>query len=134
MPMCGFDEQMLDGIGMFYRGLAEAALRKSKEKNIIVEEAIILEIKDMNDFLKELVILDNEINKQKLIGITNYAKAFYLGSLKLAKDKGISIEEAMNIEIDQTRNFLFEIDEYFYKYLKNKDNPMKELVSWIREK
>ncbi|MBU2561508.1 MAG: hypothetical protein KKD17_04365 [Nanoarchaeota archaeon] len=32
MPLCGFDEQMLDGIEMFYRGLAEAAIRKSTEE------------------------------------------------------------------------------------------------------
>lgn len=132
MPMCGFDKQMLDGLGMFYKGLAEAVLRKSKESNITVEEAISIELKDMNDFLKELVILSNELNKHKLIGITNYAKAFYLGALKQSKEEGILIKEAMDNQIKETRNFLFEVDKHFYDHLEGKkEKPMTELVKWI---
>jgi hypothetical protein len=133
MPLCGFDEQMLDGLGMFYNGLLDAVVRKSKKKDISIEEAIVLELKDIDGFLKELVILNNEIDKQKLIGITNYAKSFYLGSLNLAKTKGIDILEAMKKEIEKTRDFLFEIDKYFYSYLENKEDSMKKLVHWINE-
>jgi hypothetical protein len=131
--MCGFDKQMLDGLEMFYNGLIEAVIRRSKEKKISIEDAILLELRDMNLFLKELVILDNEIDKQKLIGITNYARSFYLGSLKEAKEKGIEIIEVMKNEIRKTRSFLFEIDKYFYEYLGNKSNAMKRLVYWINE-
>ncbi len=132
MPMCGFSKSMLDGLGVYHQGLAEAVIKKSKESNITVEEAIIWELKEMDAFLKELVVLGNEINKQKLMGIANYSKAFYLGALKKSKEKNIAIEEAMKSENEMTKSFLFEIDTYYYKYLEGKkENPMKELINWI---
>ena len=132
MPMCGFSKSMLDGLGVYHQGLAEAVIRKSKETNITVEEAIMWELKEMDTFLKELIVLGNEINKQKLIGIANYSRAFYLGALKKSKEKGLTIKEAMNKENEMTQSFLFEIDNYYYEHLEGKKkNPMKELISWI---
>jgi len=132
MPMCGFSKIMLDGLGVYHQGLAEAVIKKSKKNNITVEEAIMWELKEMDTFLKELVVLGNEINKQKLMGIARYSKAFYLGALKKSKEKNIAIEEAMKSENEMTKGFLFEIDNYYYEYLEGKkENPMKELISWI---
>ncbi|MDO8537490.1 MAG: hypothetical protein Q7S21_01260 [archaeon] len=132
MPLCGFDEAMLDGLGMFYKGLAKAVIRKAKEKNISIEDSIKIELNDMGDFLEKLQILGNELNKNKLIGITMYAKTFYLGALSQAKEKGIPIEESMEKQIQETRNFLFGVDNHYYSYIEGKkDNPMLELVKWI---
>ncbi len=132
MPMCGFSKSMLDGLGVYHQGLAEAVIKKSKKSNITVEEAIMWELKEMDTFLKELVVLGNEINKQKLMGIANYSRAFYIGALKKSKEKGIDIEEAMKSENEITKGFLFEIDNYYYEHLEGKkENPMKKLVSWI---
>ena len=87
----------------------------------------------MNIFLKELVIFGNDASKQQLIGIATYSIGFYKGSIELAKNKGIKIEEAMNIEIKKTRDFLCDIDKHYYEHLKGKTaHPMKELVSWMQ--
>ena len=51
MPLCGFDKKMLAGLTMFAQSLYEAALRKSQEKNISIEEAMQIEIEEMNEFL-----------------------------------------------------------------------------------
>ena len=51
MPMCGFDKKMLSGLTLFAQSLYEAAIRKSKENNISVEEAMKIEIEEMNEFL-----------------------------------------------------------------------------------
>ena len=132
MPMCGFDEQMLDGLDDFHQGLVEAVQRKSKKSNITVKEAVMWELKEMGLFMKELVVLGSETNKQKLVGIANYSSAFYLGALEKSKENNIDIEEAMKEEMKSTRGFLFEIDKYYYDYLEGKkENPIKELVSWI---
>lgn len=132
MPMCGFDKQMLDGLDEFHQGLVEAVKKKSKKDSITVEEAVMWELKEMNLFLKELVILGNEVNKQKLMGIANYSMAFYLGALGKSKEKGIDIVEAMGEEMKSNRNFLSEIDSYYYDYLEGKkENPMRELISWM---
>lgn len=133
MPLCGFDKQMLDGLDSFYRGLARAVIRKSKEKNVTVEEAISLELKDMDNFLRELVLLDDGLNKHKLVGITHYARAFYLGVLRYSKEKDMLIKDAMGHQISETRKFLFDIDNYYYQYLEGKTGkPMLELVHYIQ--
>lgn len=133
MPMCGFDKQMLDGLDEFNKGLIEAVLRISRREKVTVEEAIEFELQEMNIFLKELVIFGNDASKQQLIGIATYSIGFYKGSIELAKNKGIKIEEAMNIEIKKTRDFLCDIDKHYYEHLKGKTaHPMKELVSWMQ--
>lgn len=132
MPLCGFDEQMLEGLSNFYKGLAEAVRRKSQERKIPIEAAIILELKDMDDFLKNLVLLGNPLNKDKLLGITQYAKTFYLGALQQSKEKQIPIETAMENQIKETKQFLAAIDTHYYEHLEGKkEQPMTELVQWI---
>jgi len=54
MPLCGFDKKMLKGLTIFSQSLYEAALRKSREKGITIEEAMRIEIEEMNEFLFEL--------------------------------------------------------------------------------
>ncbi len=51
MPICGFDKKMLKGLTLFAQSLYEAALRKSKEKSITIEDAMKIEIDEMNGFL-----------------------------------------------------------------------------------
>ena len=134
MPMCGFDKPMLDGLDLFYRGLADAVIRRSKEDRISVEKAIDLELEDMNEFIQELTKLTTELDKHKLIGLTNYGKSFYLGALERSKQKGILIEKAMDNEIKETRAFLYSVDDQYYKHLKGKkDSPIKELVQWMEK-
>jgi hypothetical protein len=51
MPLCGFDKKMLEGLTIFAQSLYEAALRKSREKDITIEKAMEVEIEEMNAFL-----------------------------------------------------------------------------------
>lgn len=54
MPLCGFDKQMLDGLDSFYRGLARAVIRKSKEKNVLVKDAMEHQISETRKFLFDI--------------------------------------------------------------------------------
>ncbi len=51
MPLCGFDKKMLKGLTLFAQSLYEAALRKSEKSGISIEEAMEVEIAEMNEFL-----------------------------------------------------------------------------------
>lgn len=132
MPLCGFDKQMLDGLDMFHRGLADSIIRKSKEVGITLEESIHQELDEMNEFIKELQKLPNRVDKQKLIGLANYAQSFYEGSLQRSRKDSIEINEAMDLEIKTTRNFLYEVDRCYEEDLKGKvPDPIKKLVEQI---
>lgn len=133
MPLCGFDKQMLDGLSMFYEGLAEAVIRKSKANEITMVQAIETEIKEMNEFVDELSGLHDVLARQKLIGITNYAQSFYQEILKRNEHSKRDIRQIMEEIIKETRNFLFMVDKMYEEHFRQKSSPMKELVSWINK-
>lgn len=54
MPICGFNPKMLQGVTLFAQGLYEAALQRSRERGISLEEAMEIEIQEMNVFLGAL--------------------------------------------------------------------------------
>ena len=132
MPMCGFDKQMLSGLRMFLKGLVEAIDRNSKEKGINLEQALREELEEMEEFVKELRILGNKENKEKLVGLLYFGRAFYLSALHRSRENKIGLRKAMNKEIEGTINFLDEVDKIYYEKLKGKvSNPLRELVKRI---
>lgn len=134
MPVCGFDKNMLDGLEKFLTGLIDAIERNSKLNNTSKEKTIEEEIKEMEEFVKELQVLRNKLNKEKLIGLVYFARAFYLSSLQRAKEENIDVNEAMKKEIKDTINFFDEVDKIYYERLKGKvSQPLKELVKWIEK-
>ena len=38
MPLCGFNQEMLEGLDSFHKGLVETILNKSEANNLIREE------------------------------------------------------------------------------------------------
>jgi len=61
MPMCGFNQQMLDGLESFHSGLVEHGIvDRSRMKRETKEKIIIRELDDMNRFLKETHNIENE--------------------------------------------------------------------------
>lgn len=114
------------------KGLAEAIDRNSKEKGINSEQALREELEEMEEFVKELRILGNKENKEKLVGIVYFGRAFYLSALHRSQENKIELRKAMNQEIEETINFLDKVDKIYYEELKGKvSNPLKELVKRI---
>jgi len=133
MPLCGFDKEMLDGLDMFYNGLAEAVTRKSKLQNITIVQAIEAEIEEMNEFISELSNVGNELLNQRLAGIASYALSFYSETLKRHKETKEDINKIIKKVLLETRNFLFEFDKMYEEYFRKTNSPMKELISWINK-
>jgi len=133
MPLCGFDKQMLDGLSAFYNGLAEAVRRKSIRQNITIVQAIEIELREMDEFIAELPNLNDDLFKQKLIGITHYAQSFYHEVLKRHNETKEDINKIMETIIKETRSFLYMIDKMYEERFRKMDSSMKELISWINK-
>lgn len=130
MPLCGFDNQMLDGLEAFYTGLKEAAVRNAKERDQSIIDAIHQEIREMDEFLGELSALPDPEDRQCLEGVTQFARSFYQNSLR----RGGNVYSAMDAEIAHRRKFLQSVDERYYGHIQGKSpKPMKDLVAWIAQ-
>ena len=51
MPMCGFNQKMLDALTDFSKGLFEQILKRAKKESISLEKAMEIEVEELNIFL-----------------------------------------------------------------------------------
>ncbi|MHA1381116.1 MAG: hypothetical protein ACTSRG_22340 [Candidatus Helarchaeota archaeon] len=129
MPLCGFNEKMLNGLKTFNEGLIEHGLiYRSHKNNETIEQAIQREISDMTRFLTELHRIDDSAKRILTEGIIKYAMGFYLLFKK-------------NDDIEEHEDFLSKINDYFYfmdkKYysdLEGGDDDMKDLAESLDKK
>lgn len=74
-------------------------------------------------------------DKKMLKGLTLFAQSLYEAALRKSKENNITIERAMEIEIEEMNEFLFALDEK-YEDLR-KSNPvsqsMEKLVEWTEK-
>lgn len=135
MPLCGIDDQMLDGLSMFKKGLMEAVIRKSEEYEgklkFSITHAINEELQEMDEFLEALPGISDECRRQKLEGIIRYAQAFYQSALKRYKEEGGTMQETMETEIKETRTFLYEVDKAYEEQFKGQQGSLRKLALWI---
>ncbi|MBI2045386.1 hypothetical protein HYT23_04980 [Candidatus Pacearchaeota archaeon] len=120
MPVCGFDQQMLEGLRMFHNGLARAITRRTNEGTSF-ERAIHYELEEIDAFVNELPNLSDEINRERLIGIARYARAFYQGALINGFEKEDSV----------SRDFLYSVDRAFYDRFKGRKESMPDLIKFL---
>lgn len=64
MPLCGFNNRMIQGIAIFAEGLFEATASRAKENNVPVEDAFHAEIKEMQKFLEALENRHQELKRK----------------------------------------------------------------------
>lgn len=127
MPLCGFNQKMLEGLIAFHEGLIEHGLvERSGIKGQPIEGILEKEITDMERFLKETdKIADPEI-REITEALTKYAKAFY----NLVKREGVSNHKQI---IKSLNNLYAKMDNKFYSELEGKPEDMKQLAEYINE-
>ena len=127
MPMCGFNENMLDGLKGFHKGLVEhGIIDRSKLKNKTANEIIENEIRDMDRFLKEAKNIKDPEIREIIENLTKYARSFYSLISKIGLDKYQEIISSLN-------KIYFDMDRKYYKELEGKNNDMKKLVEHLNK-
>jgi hypothetical protein len=71
-------------------------------------------------------------NPKMLQGLTLFAQGLYEAVLQRASERGISIEKAMEIEIEEMNVFLGALEEKYQELRKaySIDEAMRKLVEW----
>ena len=86
MALCGFNQEMLEGIGGFHKGLVEhGIIFRSKLKKQSFQKTIDKELDDMDRFQKEMYRIKDPEIRELTKALTEYAFAFY----KLVQKKWI---------------------------------------------
>ena len=125
MPLCGFNQEMLEGLDSFHKGLVEhGIILRSKEKNQFVERTLDKELSDMDRFLKETHNISNQEMRELTEALTKYANAFY----NLIKKKGISQYPEI---VQFLKKFYFEMDNKYYSELEGQKEDMKKLAIYL---
>lgn len=68
-----------------------------------------------------------------LTGLTQFSQGLYEQALKRAKEEGIPVERAMEIEVEEMNIFLVELDRKYYEELRPRHDvaeAMRRLVEW----
>lgn len=126
MPLCGFNQKMLDGLQAFNEGLVEHGLmERSERKKQTIDDTLGAELADMQRFLRETSALSDPRIRKVVEGLTIYAQGVY----EVMQGKNVS-EEYQRIV---TRlNSLFEtMDSKYYVELEGKADDMKKLVEYL---
>jgi len=64
MPLCGFNQKMIQGIAMFAEGLFEATAARAAEEKMTLTEAFKIELRDIGLFLQALEDKHQELKQR----------------------------------------------------------------------
>src|SRR3989344_5638247 len=128
MALCGFNQEMLEGLSGFYKGLVEhGILERSKKKKQATETTINKELEDMNDFLRETRRIEDPEIKDLTEALTKHALSYY----KFVQKKGVKNYKEI---IQFLNDYYFAMDDKYYSELGGKPEAMKKLAIYLNEK
>ena len=127
MPLCGFNEKMLEGLVAFHEGLVEhGIIERSKKKGQTTDETLDEELRDMDRFLAETrEIVDPQI-REAIENLTRYSKKFY----QIVKSRGIKNYQQT---VRALNDLYVEMDKKYYSDLEGKPEDMRQLVEYLNE-
>jgi len=130
MPLCGFNQMMLEGLRQFGEGLYEQAQVRAHRDGLSLHESFDAEIEEMNIFIG-ILLAKNHAVYRPLLGIAYLAQSLYRNGQgetdpKMTYDKGLERMLCM-----------FEcIDEKYYNELRLKHDSktaLRLLGEWMDE-
>ena len=131
MPICGFNEKMLEGIIDFSEGLVEHGLiHRTKENGETIDQGIKREISDMTRLLPELSRIDDTGKRILTEGLVKYAMGFYLVMRKNGVEDGLKDYKEV---IGRIGEYFKAMDNKFYSELEGKPDDMKQLAIYLNE-
>ncbi len=127
MPICGFNQKMLEGIVAFSEGLVEHGLIHRTEKNgETIDAGIKREISDMTRLLPELNRIEDNAKRVITEGIIKYAMGFYLIMRKN------NVKDYKNI-VKKLGEYFNGMDNKYYSELEGKPDDMEQLTKYLNE-
>lgn len=125
MPLCGFNQKMLDGLRAFNEGLVEHGLiERSGRKQQTIEDMLDAELADMRRFLTKTSTINDPRVRKVVEGLTIYAQGVY----ELMQGQDVSMYKEM---VETLNHLMNGMDSKYYSDLEGKPDDMQQLVRYI---
>ncbi|MDP3916794.1 MAG: hypothetical protein Q8Q42_00730 [Nanoarchaeota archaeon] len=132
MPVCGFNQKMLEGLTAFSEGLVEHGLFHRGEQNgETLEQGIRRELSDMVRLLPELNRIDDVAKREMTEGVVKYALGFYMNMRKNGVEGGLRDYKEV---IGRVMGYFQEMDSKYYGELEGRPEDMRELTEHLNFK
>jgi len=132
MPICGFNEKMLEGITDFNEGLVEHGLNyRSQQNGESIDQAVKRELSDMARLKHELHRIEDAGKRAITEGIVKYAEGFYLLLRANGQEETAANPEAFIKGIGQ---YFFNMDAKYYGELEGRPDDMQALVEYLNNR
>ena len=132
MPVCGFNQKMLEGLSTFAEGLFDQAIKRSREDSLSLEDSLKQEIREM-DVFREILDSKDERKLQVLKGITLIAQELYRQGLATTPEE---IRKRFFAAVAEEKDFCVKLDNEYYENLRPNFGPfeaLQRLSPWIDE-
>lgn len=131
MPVCGFNQKMLEGLTSFSEGLVEhGLLLRSQQNGETLDQAIQREIADMTMIMLNLDKINDSPKRILTEGIIKYAMGFYL----IARSQGTdNIQKEYVQLIKKIGEYFHQMDDKYYSELEGKPDAMEQLVEYLNK-
>lgn len=127
MPLCGFNEKMLEGLLAFNEGLVEhGILKRSQAKSRSFEQTLRMELSDMDRFLAETSAIKDPRLRKIVEGLTTYAQGFY----EIVSEADI---HQYKVVAKRLQAYFANMDATYYSELEGKTEDMKSLVAHLNK-
>lgn len=129
MPLCGFNDKMLQGLNNFNEGLVEHGLvYRGKLNGESLEQGIKRELSDMSRLQPELHRIEDAPKRIITSGIVTYATGFYL----IMRQKELSQNpEGYKKFISGINEYFKKMDDKYYSELDGQPNDMRYLATYL---
>ncbi|MEK6847800.1 MAG: hypothetical protein AABX50_01600 [Nanoarchaeota archaeon] len=127
MPLCGFNQKMLEGLVAFQEGLVEhGILERSTKKGQTPDRTLADELSDMTGFLAETGRIKDPKIREVTEALTRYAEAFY----KIVESRGV---DNYKDTVRALNDFYVKMDDKFYQELEGKPEDMRQLAEYLNK-
>jgi len=128
MPLCGFNDKMLEGLTALNEGLVEHGLEyRCKENGETIKQGIRREISDMARLIPELNRIDDTAKRILTEGIVKYAQGFYMAMRRT----GIKNYKE---NISKIMDYFKSMDSKYYDELEGQPEDMRDLTNYLNSK
>lgn len=139
MPLCGFNQKMIEGIVTFSEGLFEATIERGQQNNVNSLTAIKTEVQEIDLFIKALqekygmTVETSKKMAEMIYGIAVFSGSLFESTLSQNGHSTEDLKTAFDQRVKRISEFLEQLENKHLE-LKKTNTPeqtMVKAVQWI---
>lgn len=139
MPLCGFNQKMIEGIATFSEGLFEATIERGQQNNVNSLTAIKTEVQEIDLFIKALqekygmTVETSKKMVEMIYGIAVFSSGLFESTLSQNGHAKADLKAAFDQRVKKISEFLEQLENK-HQELKKTNTPeqtMVKAVQWI---